>query len=156
MKNRTGFTLVEVLVAIAVLGVFAGVISYGTQSFTYTRNAQIFSQIQGFSRSYFDALKSNWKLQDTYIYNRLPTIKNVAGVQVPFPPPEGLKYDVVVSDVTNAAIPVLLSYPYDSAIKGATILLPSPIPQMKRVEITITHKVSQKKSVFITNVVYNL
>lgn len=59
MRAR-GFTLVEVLVAMALIAITTVMLGYFITSFRAVKQSQIDSQAQAFANSYFEALRAEW------------------------------------------------------------------------------------------------
>ena len=67
-------TLVEMLVALLILGLTVGIFGYIVNAFRFNRNAQVESQALGVARSYVDSTRALWK-DDTFFLNAvLPSI----------------------------------------------------------------------------------
>lgn len=64
--RRSGFSFVEVMVALAILSLTILILTYFGSSFTLTRNAQIDTQAQAFARSYFDNVRASWSTRAAY------------------------------------------------------------------------------------------
>ncbi|MDX2005808.1 MAG: type II secretion system protein [Meiothermus sp.] len=84
--NNKGFSLLEVLIATAVVG--AGIVLLGIfyNSFKVTRQAQIDTQAQTFARSYFDATRARW--------NSPASFKAATAVVTDVAAPSGYTYTV--------------------------------------------------------------
>jgi prepilin-type N-terminal cleavage/methylation domain-containing protein len=64
--NKKGFSLVEVLVALMLIGVATLMLSFFSGGFTLSRQAQEDTQAQVLARSYFDTLRSYWSVYQNY------------------------------------------------------------------------------------------
>ena len=65
LRNK-GFSLIEVIVAAAVIGAAVMLLGYFFSSFQVTRQAQVDTQAQAFARSYFDATRARWNTSVAY------------------------------------------------------------------------------------------
>ncbi|WP_337867790.1 prepilin-type N-terminal cleavage/methylation domain-containing protein [Meiothermus sp.] len=83
--RRSGFSFVEVMVALAILSITIVILSYFGSSFTLTRNAQVDTQAQAFARSYFDNVRASWSTRAAYNAAVLPTVTPPRGFSNPTP-----------------------------------------------------------------------
>jgi prepilin-type N-terminal cleavage/methylation domain-containing protein len=74
-RNRRGFSLVEVLVALVIVAVAVAMFGYFGSGFRLTRTSQIDTQAQAFARSYFDTIRADWSQPVTYSAGALPNLK---------------------------------------------------------------------------------
>ncbi|MCX7783222.1 MAG: prepilin-type N-terminal cleavage/methylation domain-containing protein [Meiothermus sp.] len=72
--RRSGFSFVEVMVALAILSLTILILTYFGSSFTLTRNAQIDTQAQAYARSYFDNLRASWSTRAAFNAGVAPSI----------------------------------------------------------------------------------
>ncbi|RDI95149.1 prepilin-type N-terminal cleavage/methylation domain-containing protein [Meiothermus sp. QL-1] len=72
--RRSGFSFVEVMVALAVVSITILMLTYFGSSFTLTRNAQIDTQAQAYARSYFDNLRALWSSETAFEAAALPSL----------------------------------------------------------------------------------
>jgi prepilin-type N-terminal cleavage/methylation domain-containing protein len=77
--HRKGFSLVEVLVSLAITALAIGMFSYFGNGITLTRNSQIDTQAQAFARSYFDTMRANWSQSLAYTAGALPSMTLPSG-----------------------------------------------------------------------------
>lgn len=83
--RRSGFSFVEVMVALAILSITIVILSYFGSSFTLTRNAQVDTQAQAFARSYFDNVRASWSTRATYNAAVAPAVTPPNGFSNPTP-----------------------------------------------------------------------
>jgi prepilin-type N-terminal cleavage/methylation domain-containing protein len=83
--RRSGFSFVEVMVALAILTLTIVFLSYFGSSFTLTRNAQIDTQAQAFARSYFDNVRASWTTRAAYNAAVAPSVTPPSGFSNPTP-----------------------------------------------------------------------
>lgn len=81
--RRKAFSLVEVMVALAILSISILILSYFGSSFSLTKGAQIDTQAQAFARSYFDNLRASWSTRATFSAGTLPSIAAPSGFSSP-------------------------------------------------------------------------
>ncbi|WP_027876420.1 type IV pilus modification PilV family protein [Meiothermus cerbereus] len=81
--RRSGFSFVEVMVALAILSLAILILTYFGSSFSLTRNAQIDTQAQAYARSYFDNLRASWSTRATYNAAVLPSVTPPSGFSSP-------------------------------------------------------------------------
>lgn len=81
--RRKAFSLVEVMVALAILSITILILSYFGSSFSLTKGAQIDTQAQAFARSYFDNLRASWSTRTTFGAGTLPSITPPSGFSNP-------------------------------------------------------------------------
>ncbi|RIH75047.1 type IV pilus modification protein PilV [Meiothermus hypogaeus] len=81
--RRSGFSFVEVMVALAILSLTILILTYFGSSFTLTRNAQIDTQAQAFARSYFDNLRASWSTRTTFNAAVPPSVTPPGGFSNP-------------------------------------------------------------------------
>jgi prepilin-type N-terminal cleavage/methylation domain-containing protein len=77
--NRKGFSLIEVLVALVLIGVATVMFGFFTSGFSATRQARADTEVQVLARSYFDTLRSSWSVSGNYTSATLPTITVPSG-----------------------------------------------------------------------------
>lgn len=81
--RRSGFSLVEVMVALAILSLTILILTYFGSSFTLTRNAQLDTQAQAFARSYFDNVRASWSTRAAYNAAVAPAVAPPNGFSIP-------------------------------------------------------------------------
>jgi len=97
--RRSGFSFVEVMVALAILSMTILMLTYFGSSFSLTRKAQIDTQAQAYARSYFDNLRASWSTRATYNAATLPSVT----------PPSGFStLTVTVEDIQRIGTQVVL------------------------------------------------
>lgn len=77
--RRNAFSLVEVMVALAILSITILMLSYFGSSFSLTRGAQIDTQAQAFARSYFDTLRASWSTRAAFTAGTPPSVALPSG-----------------------------------------------------------------------------
>jgi len=115
-KTR-GLTLIEVLIAIALLAIAGVMLGYFSTSFTATRGALIDTKGQAFARSYIDTLRARWAVSGDYANTLLPDPGEV-------PPPQGYRYAVTVYDDKGG---VIARYAYRPGLPPAPAPNRSPL-----------------------------
>jgi prepilin-type N-terminal cleavage/methylation domain-containing protein len=73
-KTR-GLTLVEMLVALLILGLTVGISLYVVNAFRFNRNALRETEALNFARAYVDATRGLWKEDSLYVTGVLPNLK---------------------------------------------------------------------------------
>jgi prepilin-type N-terminal cleavage/methylation domain-containing protein len=86
LNRRGGFSLIEVLVATAIVAAAIVLLGIFYNSFKVTRQAQIDTQAQAFARSYFDATRARW--------NSSASFKGATAVVSDVAAPSGYSYTV--------------------------------------------------------------
>ncbi len=81
--RRSGFSFVEVMVALAILSLTILILTYFGSTFTLTRNAQIDTQAQAFARSYFDNVRASWSTKAAFNAAVLPSVSPPSGFSNP-------------------------------------------------------------------------
>jgi len=97
--RRSGFSFVEVMVALAILSLAILILTYFGSSFSLTRNAQIDTQAQAYARSYFDNLRASWSTRAAYDAATLPSVTPPSGFSTP---------TVTVEDIQRIGTQVVL------------------------------------------------
>jgi prepilin-type N-terminal cleavage/methylation domain-containing protein len=111
--SHKGFSLVEVLVALTLIGIATVMFGFFTGSFSATRQARADTEVQVLARSYFDTLRSSWSVSSNYAAATLPTIKIPSGFSltpaVSTVTADGLRRTVTLTIVTPQDVQVTFS-----------------------------------------------
>lgn len=102
-KAKKGLTLVEVLIALGLIGVAGAMFGYFVSSLQTTQKARSQTSAVAYAREYLDGLRARWQTLGGY--------QNVA-LAVPENPPE--RYDLEVKIETNEGS-VIYAYPGGAA-----------------------------------------
>ncbi|ULH17705.1 type II secretion system GspH family protein (plasmid) [Deinococcus sp. KNUC1210] len=125
---QAGFTLIEVLVSVALLGLLIVMVSYFATSLSSSTKAKSLTVAQTFARSYLDVLRTKWSVPGQYRTTSLPdpTTNEVK-------PSTGFSY---VTQVVNAANTTILSYTYPNATSAAPTTV-ADASTLKRVLLSV-------------------
>ena len=141
-RRVAGFTLIEILVSIALLGILIVIVGYFSNSLTATSQAKSYPVAQTFASSYLNVLRTKWAVPGQYRTTSLPdpTTNEVK-------PSTGFSYVTAVTDgTTNAPI---ISYAYPNAAPPVPVANNSVL---KRVTLSVTTP-QNKTFVFATQFV---
>ncbi|GGJ53976.1 prepilin-type N-terminal cleavage/methylation domain-containing protein [Deinococcus roseus] len=132
--NNKGVTIIEILIAIALIGVISILSTYFLSGFQLNSAAQYDTNMQAFSRSYMDDVRAYWSIAGNYKSNMLPI--NGSGQAVA--PPTGYKYKVDVKTAVPSTTPVnIRSLTYAPALVVTAVNDVTPVP-LKSVILTVT------------------
>jgi len=122
--RRSGFSFVEVMVALAMLSLAVLILTHMGSSFSLTRNAQIDTQAQAYARSYFDNLRASWSTKAAYDAAVLPSVTPPNGFSSPTVAVENLQR--IGAQVVLRRVTLRFTGPQDRTYRFATELaLPS-------------------------------
>ena len=123
LKN-SGFTLVEVLVALTVASLAVGMFAYFVDSLILTRTSQQEAAAAAYARTYLEGLEASWQFDTDESYGHL-------GLAADLPePPASYEASVTVTDKDGS---LLLTATHPSSATAATDRTP-----LRNVRITLT------------------
>jgi prepilin-type N-terminal cleavage/methylation domain-containing protein len=103
-KIKAGFTLIEVLVSLALLGTVIFIVSGFILPLRLTRSSQIESNAVTYARSYIELVKVRWLNRDAFVNATLPTVGTGAASEIKLP--EGWNLNVELRE-PGASLTVL-------------------------------------------------
>jgi prepilin-type N-terminal cleavage/methylation domain-containing protein len=109
VKNH-GVTLVEVLVALAIIGVVGGMFSYFVSSLQTTQSAREQTTAVAYARAYLEGLRAKWQ-----------TLEGYQNVSLATPPEPPSTYDLKI-EIKNDQGSVVYGYPGGAATEDLSAL----------------------------------
>ena len=106
-RAAAGLTIVEVLVALAVMAFTVSLFGYFLNPLRMTRQSQLETQAVSFARSYLEVVRSDWQDDCQYVRGSLDET----------PPPTTFSgYTVTATDPSDDSVIVSYTYPDDTAV----------------------------------------
>ena len=94
--RRSGFSIIEALVALALVAIVGIMFPFFISSFALSKKSQIDAQAQTYSAGYFSQVKSMWTISSNFNSSILPPTAPVAAndprAPYAFPPPSGYSF----------------------------------------------------------------
>jgi prepilin-type N-terminal cleavage/methylation domain-containing protein len=121
-RSTLGFTLVEMLVALVLLGVVGSLTMGFIAPLRLTSDSQIESQAASYARNYLEALKSRWGSQDTFINANSNNYGRPTSTEIQLPSGWTITDNQSTWTATQVARPVTVTVtPTAGASKAVTI-----------------------------------
>jgi prepilin-type N-terminal cleavage/methylation domain-containing protein len=142
LKNNKGFTLIEAMLAVALVGVAVVMIGYLAQTFGLVRKGQLNTTAINYARTVTDGTITLWRKLEFYQQNVLPTN---------LPNPSALGSGAIIT-IAITPYPAGTAASYNLACNTSTQIcnfnnLPLPTidatPTSKQIDITISNSAGQ-------------
>lgn len=143
-QGKAGFTLVEVLVAIVIIGITLSMFAYLVNSLRISSNARNETSAAVFARNYFDTLRSLWQVESRYdAVGGNATATNDERPELVAPPSGFERYTLTVQSVsaTGQNIGGATSVTYSAGTAGTRMSFPySANDYLREITIVLTDR----------------
>lgn len=161
-KSKQGLTLVEVLVAMAVLGVALATLGYLVTALRNSARSDEATAAANFARSYLDALRTEWQVPSEYRAYDSGTKQTFVELELPPPPKLFSEYQLEIqffnTTLDKKGTDVVVNYKLatnSKTVQKKINTLPAKVEDdvLRKVTLTLLDKQGKKQTPFVTQIV---